>query len=94
MLTEEERKEYAETVESFERMQQFDVNSLVRNELGVDFNFQDVVEPANRLIMLYKQLSVSTFNDFPIEHVRNLKNRANSDYNLFTQIIQFQTKQK
>ncbi len=79
-----------EATASLERMQTFDPDTLIREaELGSKKNFRNVVEPAKRLIALYARLSPLALQDFPDEKLNEIKNRANSDYQLFTQIQQF-----
>ena len=53
---------------SLSRMQEFNPNDLVREaDLGKK-SFTDVVEPAARLIDLYKRLSLSALQDFPLKN--------------------------
>lgn len=84
-----------QTLESVRRMQEFDVNSLPREqELGQDLSFRKAVEPALRLVGLYKQLAVSSFDDIPEGLLAQIGSRANADYNFFQQILDFQTTQE
>lgn len=59
-------KAIEETRKSLERMQKFDPNSLPREqELGKSLNFNDAVEPATRLIDLYRQLPDEVLEQLP-----------------------------
>lgn len=79
-----------EAVESLERMQNFDPSTLVRvQELGTAKNFANAVLPAQRLIDLYRRLSPRALEDFPDDKLNQVKERANSDHQLFQQILQF-----
>lgn len=79
-----------ETSESLERIQNFDAETLPRvDDLGSSVNFQDAVEPAKRLISLYKRLSLSALQDFPVPVCQNIKSWADADFQKFQQILDF-----
>ena len=79
-----------EARKSLERMQNFDVDTLPRDdELGQKFTFREAVEPATRLIDLYKRLSLSVLDDLPPNALTTLQDRANVDHQRFTQILEF-----
>lgn len=78
---------------SVDRIQSFDANALPRmEELGQALNFCDAVEPAQRLISLYKRVSLDALEDYPDDILINLKERANADYALFDGILTFSVK--
>lgn len=84
-----------DTVASLERIQKFDCDSLSREEeLGQAFNFAGAIEPARRLIRLYKQMSTSVIEDFPDNHVTQIKKQADADFNRFQQILSFDPKEQ
>jgi len=84
----------AECEESLARIQQFDTESLRREEeLGRDFNFGEIVPPAKRLIALYKQISPIVLVDLPLKQLNNLKTQCDADYNRFVQILEFSPRQ-
>jgi hypothetical protein len=75
---------------SLERMQTFDPAVLVReSDLGSAKNFSAAVEPAQRIIDLYKRLSASALQDFPEPQLKQVKERANGDHQLFQQVLDF-----
>lgn len=75
---------------SLERMQQFDVETLIREkDLGAAKNFQGAVAPATRLVELYRRLTAKALQDFPEDQLRNLQNRADSDYQLLDEVLKF-----
>lgn len=79
-----------EAVTSLERMQEFDPDTLVRaKDLGQSKNFSAAVEPAQRLIDLYKRLSTSALQDFPDDKLTQVKSCANNDFQLFQQVLDF-----
>lgn len=90
MANEQEDKMREEAKNSLERMQTFDVQTLPRKaDLGTGFYFSDAVEPAGRLVDLYKRLSLSALDDFPLTELTNIKNRANEDYSRFDEMLKF-----
>lgn len=79
-----------EAEESLVRMQSFDVLTLPREkELGSELNFHDAVEPATRLVELYKRLSVSALDDLSLQGLQQVKDRSNADYSLINQALEF-----
>ena len=83
-----------ECQESLRRIQQFDPNSLPREEeLGRDLSFQEVVPAARRLLGLYEQISLTVLDDFPESHLNSLKSQADADYNRFSEILKFSPRQ-
>ncbi|OUS27704.1 hypothetical protein A9Q99_14810 [Gammaproteobacteria bacterium 45_16_T64] len=86
---------YEETKESLERVQGFDVTSLPREDvLGTALNFDDVVYPAQQLIDLCTRLSLTALKDFPDAVLNIVKTQADSIYQLFTQILDFEIGQQ
>ena len=81
----------SKTKTSLERMQQFDTNKLPReDDLGKALNFKDAVEPANKLIGLYKQLSLDVLEAFPVQRLNSIKNQADSNFNQLDTILKFE----
>lgn len=79
-----------EAEESLMRMQQFDVSALPRErELGSEVNFAGAVEPAQRLVDLYKRLAVTALDDLSQQGLQQVKDRANADYALLRQALDF-----
>lgn len=83
-------EELEETREIVRRMQDFDTDTLPReDELGQGLSFKGAVLPARKLIGLYKQLSLSALDDIPDQLLAKIKTRANADLNLFQQVLDF-----
>lgn len=78
-----------ETKESLLRIQQFQAQSLARKEDLGRLSFEAVVEPAQRVIRLYGQLSPSVLEDIPENHLEAIKKQADGDFNRFQQILNF-----
>jgi hypothetical protein len=73
------------------RMQQFDVESLRREaDLGRKLNFSEAVDPAHELVNLYKRIPLSSLRDFADSQLNNIIAQAQSDFNLFSQILNFE----
>ncbi|WOC24856.1 hypothetical protein LY624_09460 [Pseudoalteromonas sp. N1230-9] len=67
------------------RVQEFDVDQLPRvNELGSSLNFQNSIEPAKRLISLYKRLSTTALEDFPDNVLTQIKQQCDAGYQINT----------
>lgn len=79
-----------ETRESLKRMQEFDSKTISReNELGKKFCFADAIKPANKLIQLYNQLSLTVLEDIPDNLLDTIKRQADADFNKFQQALIF-----
>ena len=91
MPTDQEKQKRQETAESLARMQSFDTSLLPREkELGSVVNFAGAVAPAERLIGLYKRISLPVLEDLPLTQLNALSQQANNDYKLLKQILDFQ----
>lgn len=94
MRTEAEQEEFESSITSLERIQSFDVETLPRAaELGKSFAFTDVVEPASRLVELFKRLSSKALDDFGASQINQVKTQSDSCYNLFHEILSFDATQ-
>jgi len=90
MITKEEVETRNETADSLKRIQEFDVNTLPREEeLGQSYSFADAVEPAERMIALFKRLSLSALDDFGKTQLDQLKTQTDACYNIFDSVLGF-----
>lgn len=90
MPTPEEKTAQDEAKASLERMQNFDIQSLPREqELGTKLNFKDAVGPASRLVELYARLAPAALQDFPADKLNQLRDITNENYNLLDQVMTF-----
>ena len=72
-------------------MQSFDVATLPRVDvLGTALNFTDAVDPATRLIDLYRQLPMEVLDQLPNNFLRTIQQQADNDFNLLDAIQQFE----
>ena len=93
-MAEEELTLIDEATESLERMQNFEVDSLVQEDtLGRKLSFTNAVPPAQKLVDLYRKLTTAALQDFPEKQLNQVLNQANHDFNLFDQILKFDTTQ-
>lgn len=95
MANPQEENLIQECQQSLIRVQQFDSRTLAREEeLGRDYNFQEVIPAAKRQIALYNQVSTTVLEDFPETQLNSLKTQSDADYNRFEQILKFSAKQE
>jgi hypothetical protein len=78
-----------EVRQSIRRIQEFPAPSLARQDLEQPFSFSTVVEPAEKLIRLYGQITLSTIDDLPDKHLDTIKKQADADFQRFEQILNF-----
>ena len=79
-----------ETSKSLKRIQEFDSKTISReNDLGTKLYFADAIKPANKLIQLYKQLSLTVLEDLPDNLLDGIKRQADADFNKFQQALNF-----
>lgn len=86
---------YEEARQSLKRIQEFKVDELIReSDLGKSLNFKEVTLPAQQLIDLYNRLSLNALDDFPDSQLTQIRDSANSNYKLFSQILEFSPEQQ
>lgn len=87
----ERQKSLEPARKSLERMQMFDVTILPRVDvLGTALNFADAVDPATRLIDLYRQLPIEVLEQLPNNFLRTIQAQADNDFNLLEAILKFE----
>lgn len=94
MVNEAENQALESAKGSLVRMQEFDVQTLPREtELGKSFSFRPAVEPASRLVELFKRLSPEALNDFGMNQLEQLQQQADASFNLLNSVLQFDATQ-
>ena len=94
MANEKENQARESAKVSLVRMQEFDVSNLPREaELGKSYSFSAAVEPASRLVELFKRLSPEALNDFGKNQLVQLQQQADGTFNLLNSVLQFDPKQ-
>lgn len=79
-----------ETSEVLQRLQDFDVHSLVReSELGQKFALKEAVEPTKRVIDLFKLINPAYLHFFPDRQLNVLRDQANAFFNLLEECLAF-----
>ena len=81
-------------LKSLIRIQEYDADGLAQmDRLGRDFQFDEVVYPAKRLISLFQKIPTSSLDEFANNEVQAIKSQADSVYNLFEQVMSFEARQ-
>ena len=85
---------HKETHDALKRVQEFTVESLPREaDLGRSLNFNEAVEPAEKLVELFKRLSLQALDDFPDQVLTQIRDSSNNVYRRLEQILSFDTNQ-
>lgn len=83
-----------QTSASLERIQRFDAVTLARvEELGRQLSFEEAVEPAQRLIDLFKRVPESILSSLVDSQLNAIKGRADAEYNRFSEVMAFSASQ-
>ncbi|MRX33840.1 hypothetical protein [Aminobacter sp. MDW-2] len=84
----------AETGNSLARVQSFPTETLARQTaLGSEFNFSEAIEPAERLVGLFKQIPAQYLGELPESKIEVIRSTADATFSLFQQVDQFDPKQ-
>ena len=88
---------YKEAVESAEKlvkqMQEFDPSSIARvPQLGEELSFVATVPAAERLVGLYKRLSVRVLSELTMEQLGEIQGCTEQNYQFLEQILQFKVR--
>lgn len=76
--------------ESLNRVQQFNATTLSReSDLGTQLSFSEAVQYAESLIAIYKRIPLTSLEDFSDTQLNAILAQANSDFNVFKQILDF-----
>jgi hypothetical protein len=79
-----------EAIASVARIQNFNPEQLPRrDDLGSAMSFDGAVEPAWRLIRLFQQIPVDHLSDIPVAALHQIRDQANSIFNIFDSILKF-----
>ena len=82
-----------EAKSALERMQNFDVDSLGREaDLGTLSSFTESINSATKVIGIYKRIALSSLDDFTDNQLNIIKTSAQSDYQLFFKILNYDPK--
>lgn len=75
---------------SLKRLQDFEPAKLVqRDKLGSELAFDDAVDPARKLVLLFKKLPIASLVEFPEAQLAEVVTLSDSVYQVFDQIMQF-----
>jgi hypothetical protein len=87
--TQEQIKRLQEAQASLTRIQQFTASSLVQKEKLGQSSFEEAVEPAKRIIDLFKQLPATMLEQLPESELKSIRSSADSIFALFEEILAF-----
>ena len=77
-------------VSALKRMQEFDPASLSRDaDLGKQLNFAPAVKPAEDIVSIYKRIPISVAEDFTDNQLALIAGQAQADFQLFSQLLEF-----
>ncbi|MEN1705774.1 MAG: hypothetical protein AAGJ54_09735 [Planctomycetota bacterium] len=80
--------------EALTRIQSFDVSELPQvDRLGSDNDFRGAVEPAERLIGLWKQLPAESLDNLSTRVIGQVKTQAQASFQPLQEILEFKTDQ-
>lgn len=83
-------KVYENCCTALARIQSFDCKTLGReDDLGRQMNFLEAVGHAEAIVAIYKRIPMSALSDFSDNQLNSILAQANSDFNLFKQILEF-----
>jgi hypothetical protein len=80
--------EDTDTIASIERVQNFDLESLRRAELG-PFALGDATPAARRTIDLYREVPVQFVAELPVQLQATLRKNADAAFSVFTEVLNF-----
>lgn len=83
----------AETHKSLKRITNFDINTLIRQEVLGKFSFGEAVPPAAELVDLFEQLPPGLLDQLPDIELNIIKQQADSTFQFFTEILEFEVDQ-
>lgn len=74
---------------SLERIQKFDPKKLVQRDKLGEMNFEDAVEPTERLVALHEQLPISMMEELPANELTVIKQQSDAIYMLLDEVMKF-----
>lgn len=88
----EQEKNLTETTSSLERIQEYDVGKFDRAaELGTSLNLDAAMQPARRVIEIFRRIPLDTLKEFPSLQLEQIRSEADQVYNIFTELAEYDT---
>ena len=78
-----------EATTSLVRVQNFSPADLIQKEKFGQASFEEAVEPAQKIVELFRQLPASTLELLPQSELQTVRAQSDSVYQLFKQILEF-----
>lgn len=92
MTNEERSKLIAEARSSLTRIQEFDAKSIERSEeLGRGLSFAAGVEPLQRIVALFQEVSADVLDGLSVQRLNIVKQQADALFSVLQQILNFST---
>lgn len=84
-----ESKLLESAIASLSRIQEFESSSLVQSSRLGASAFHSAVEPANRLISLFRLLPVGALDQFPENELNVIQSLCDVTFNIFSEVLEF-----
>jgi hypothetical protein len=78
-------------IASLSRIQEFDSSSLVQPSRLGSYAFHSAVEPANRIISLFRLLPLGALDQFPEIELNVIQSLCDATFNIFSEVLEFDT---
>jgi hypothetical protein len=79
---------------SLERVQTFDVGTLPREaQLGEEMNFKEAVEPARRIVSLFRQFPIQFIDELSNTQLNHIAGQSDQFYQLLMQMLKLSPSQ-
>ena len=93
-MTDDWGKKINDARNALNRIQEYNPQQLVKKEdLGTYLCFEEIVEPASRIVDLYRQVPLDMLTVLPPNKLQNIIEVANADYNIFEEVNGFNADQ-
>ena len=81
------------TREQLIQVQQFNVKSIGREDLGTELNFCEAIPLVESLVTIHNQIPIACLDDLTENQLNNIAQQAKTDMTLFEAILTFSAKQ-
>lgn len=81
-----------EVIEDLQRIQSFEVESLVQRERLGEMAFVEAVAPARRLVALFNRMPTEALKELPAQQLKLIQQKAKATYSYFDNILNFNLK--
>jgi len=89
----DQEEDLIETEKSLERVQQLNAVEYARTDLGRSYNFEDAIPDIQRVVGLFRQISLNSLYQLPRNQRNTIRNFSDSYFNVLSEIQKFDEKQ-